>query len=88
MATRNKKRRHLSVASNDGTSPKKTKTAMMTSLECPGNFFYKTFSKFCAKRLNKVFSKQFTSMILSNGFPKDSRGVFSTGAMGTRNFEK
>ena len=35
MATKNKKRRYLSVGSNDGTSPEKTKATIMTSLECP-----------------------------------------------------
>ena len=69
MATRNKKRRHLSVASNDGTSPKKTKTAMMTSLECPGNFFLQNLFKkisyhFCNFAQN-VWIKSFQNNLLA-----------------------
>ena len=73
MATRNKKRRNLSVASNDGTSPKKTKTAMMTSLECPGkNFLQNLFKKiskgqFISKALFDVIvsTKKQTKIFLS-----------------------
>ena len=51
------------MASNDGTSPKKTKTAMMTSLECPGKNFLQNLFKKISK--GQFISKALFDVIVS-----------------------